>query len=64
MKSSAGALEPPTYALGSVDKTLRVISMLRDGTPIQVSTVAKRLEIAVSTAHRIMSMLVFHGFAV
>jgi len=64
MRPSAGALEPPTYALGSVDKTLRVIHMLRDGNPIQVSTVAKRLDIAVSTAHRIMSMLVFHGFAV
>lgn len=64
MSSSAGSLEPPTYSLGSVDNALRVIHMLRDGNPIQVSTVARRLDIAVSTAHRIMSMLVFHGFAV
>ncbi len=64
MSSSAGSLEPPAYSLGSVDKTLRVIHMLRDGNPIQVSTVARRLDIAVSSAHRIMAMLVFHGFAV
>lgn len=64
MYGDAQELEPPAYALGSVDKTLRVIHMLRDGNPIRVSTVAKSLGIGVSTAHRIMSMLVFHGFAV
>lgn len=64
MKPSAGALEPPAYSLGSVDKALRVIHLLRNGNPIQVSVVARRLDIGVSTAHRIMSMLVFHGFAV
>lgn len=64
MKQAAGELDLPAYALGSVDKTLRVMHMLRDGTPIRVSSVAKDLGIGVSTAHRIMSMLVFHGFAV
>lgn len=64
MKAAAGELVPPTYALGSVDKTLRVMHMLRDGTPVRVSAVARDLGIGVSTVHRIMSMLVFHGFAV
>ncbi len=64
MKPLAGKLGPPAYALGSVDKTLRVMHMLRDGTPIRVSAVAQSLGIGVSTAHRIMAMLVFHGFAV
>ncbi|MBO1806556.1 IclR family transcriptional regulator [Leucobacter ruminantium] len=64
MRSCAQELEAPAYALGSVDKTLRVIHILRDGNPIRVSTVARDLGIGVSTAHRIMAMLVFHGFAV
>lgn len=64
MHHDAQELDPPAYALGSVDKTLRVIHMLRDGNPIRVSTVARSLGIGVSTAHRIMAMLVFHGFAV
>ena len=64
MKRDVRDLDLPAYALGSVDKTLRVIHMLRDGNPIRVSNVAKELHIGVSTAHRIMAMLVFHGFAV
>lgn len=61
---TVGKLQPPAYALGSVDKSLRVLHMLRDGGPVRISAVARDLDIAVSTAHRIMSMLVFHGFAV
>lgn len=38
--------------------------MLRDGTPVRVSAVAAHLGVGVSTAHRIMAMLVFHGFAI
>lgn len=64
MNRDARELDPPAYALGSVDKTLRVIHMLRDGNPLRVSTVARSLGIGVSTAHRIMAMLMFHGFAV
>lgn len=64
MKGKARDLTPPTYSLGSVDKTLRVMHLLRDGTPIRVSAVAQNLGIGVSTAHRILAMLVYHGFAV
>lgn len=64
MSHPVGKLQPPAYALGSVDKALRVLHMLRDGGPVRISVVARDLDIAVSTAHRIMSMLVFHGFAV
>lgn len=64
MNPSAGKLDPPAYALGSVDRALRVMHMLRDGTPVRISAVAQNLGIGVSTAHRIMAMLVFHGFAV
>lgn len=64
MKYSAGDLGPPAYALNSVDKTLRIMHMLRDGMPLRISTVARNLDIAISTAHRMMAMLVFHGFAV
>lgn len=38
--------------------------MLRNGALVRVSSVARELDISASTAHRILSMLVFHGFAV
>lgn len=64
MKGSVRELSPPAYLLGSVDKTLRVMHILRDGTPVRVSGIAAQLGVGVSTAHRILAMLVYHGFAV
>ena len=64
MKYSPGELDPPAYALATVDNTLRIMHMLRDGTPLRISDAAKELDIGVSTVHRIVAMLVYHGFAV
>ncbi|GAB3633868.1 hypothetical protein GCM10027421_32210 [Microbacterium shaanxiense] len=64
MKHSAGEIDPPTYALGSVDRALLVLHMLRNGAPLRITAIAQHLQVSVSTAHRIVSMLVFHGFAV
>ncbi|MCE0764184.1 helix-turn-helix domain-containing protein [Pseudonocardia kujensis] len=54
----------PAYAVNSIDNALRAIHILRDFGSARISDVAKVLGVADSTAHRIMAMLVFHGFAV
>ncbi|WP_236792192.1 IclR family transcriptional regulator [Amycolatopsis sp. GM8] len=54
----------PSYPIDSVDNALRAIHILRDFGSTRVSDVARILGVADSTAHRIMSMLVYQGFAV
>jgi len=54
----------PTYALRSVDNALRLLQMLRDLGEVRVKDAALELGVAPSTVHRVMSMLVFRGFAV
>lgn len=54
----------PSYAIESVDNALRLLQMLRDENAIRVSDAAAELNIARSTAHRLLSMLVYRGFAV
>jgi IclR family transcriptional regulator, acetate operon repressor len=53
----------PTYALQSVDAALRLAQMLQAFGPMRVSDVAVELEVGVSTAHRLLAMLVYRGFA-
>ena len=53
----------PRYSLASVDNALRLVRLLQSGEVLQVSSVARNLEIGRSTAHRLLSMLVHHGFA-
>lgn len=55
---------PPAYAVESVDSALRALRMLCDRRELRVSEVAEKLGVAQSTAHRLLSMLVHHGFAV
>lgn len=52
----------PTYALGSVDNALRLALLLRER-EIGVADAADMLGVARSTAHRLLSMLVYRGFA-
>ncbi|MGE9808953.1 MULTISPECIES: IclR family transcriptional regulator [Actinomycetes] len=54
----------PRYAIDSIDHALRTLHLLRDTGAVRVSDVALKLGIAPSTAHRIMAMLVYQGFAV
>lgn len=54
----------PTYAITSVDHALRLIQILRDTGELRVSDAASELDIAASTAHRLLAMLVYRGFAV
>jgi DNA-binding IclR family transcriptional regulator len=55
---------PPAYAVASVDHALRIATMLQLEGPLTVSEVAARLGVARSTAHRLLSMLVYRDFAV
>ncbi len=53
----------PVYAIESVDNALRLIQMLRDQGKLRLKQAAAELDVAPSTAHRLMSMLVYRGFA-
>lgn len=54
----------PSYALDSVDNALRLLQLLRDVGALRVKDAAEALGTAPSTAHRLLSMLVYRGFAV
>jgi DNA-binding IclR family transcriptional regulator len=58
-----GVRNRPTYALQSVDAALRLAQTLQAFGPMRVSDVATDLDVAVSTAHRLLAMLVYRGFA-
>lgn len=54
----------PTYLIESVDNALRLLLILhRDGS-VRVSTAAEELQVARSTAHRLLAMLAYRGFVV
>jgi DNA-binding IclR family transcriptional regulator len=54
----------PTYSIESVDHALRLAVLLQhEGGPMRVSEAAKRLNVARSTAHRLLTMLGYRDFA-
>ncbi|MBE3002116.1 helix-turn-helix domain-containing protein [Nocardiopsis sp. HNM0947] len=63
MKAPPKASRPP-YEIRSVGSALSLLQMLRDQGAVRISDAAAQLEVAPSTAHRIMQMLVYRGFAV
>jgi IclR family acetate operon transcriptional repressor len=54
----------PPYAIASVDSALLLATLLQQEGPIRVSDAAGRLGVSVSTAHRLLGMLVYRDFAV
>jgi IclR family acetate operon transcriptional repressor len=52
----------PNYPIGSVDSALRLLLLLREYPRLRVSDVSEHLGVARSTAHRLLAMLVTHGF--
>lgn len=51
------------YAIAAVDHALRLALLLQQEGPMRISDVAIRLEVSASTAHRLLAMLVYRGFA-
>ena len=54
----------PGYPLGSVDRVLRLLVLLQRRGSLRVQDVAAEFGLAPSTAHRLLSMLRMHEFAV
>src|SRR5215213_1764327 len=52
----------PKYPIESVDKALRVLLQLKSASSISVAEVARSLDVAPSTAHRLLAMLNLHDF--
>lgn len=63
-KKASKTITRPSYALESVDNALRLLQMLRDVGALRLKDAAEELGTAPSTAHRLLSMLVYRGFAV
>jgi IclR family acetate operon transcriptional repressor len=55
--------EKPIYPIGSVDSALRLILLLGEHDRVRIADAATELGVARSTAHRLMQMLMYHGFA-
>ena len=53
----------PVYAIDSVDHALHLVTLLQTEGALRVTDVAARLQVSVSTAHRLLAMLVFRDFA-
>ncbi len=53
----------PPYSITSVDHALQLASLLRQEGAVRVTDAAERLGVSVSTAHRLLAMLVYRDFA-
>jgi DNA-binding IclR family transcriptional regulator len=62
--SASKAPARPTYLIESVDNALRLLHLFGGADRIRVSQAATDLDVAPSTAHRLLAMLQYHGFAV
>lgn len=64
MQEGAPDRPVPQYPIESVDRTLSVLELLGGHPELKLSEVRAHLGIGQSTAHRLMAMLVYRGFAV
>ena len=53
----------PAYGIASVDSALLLATLLQQEGAMRVTDAATRLEVSVSTAHRLLGMLVYRDFA-
>jgi IclR family acetate operon transcriptional repressor len=53
----------PAYAIASVDSALLLATLLQQEGPMRVTDAAARLGVSISTAHRLLGMLVYRDFA-
>jgi IclR family acetate operon transcriptional repressor len=59
---AVASTEKPTYPISSVDSAMRLLRMVGEQERVRIADAAKGLGVAGSTAHRLMQMLVYHGF--
>jgi IclR family transcriptional regulator, acetate operon repressor len=52
----------PAYPITSVDNALRLLKLFRSEPRVRLSEASEHLGVALSTAHRLMAMLAYHGF--
>jgi IclR family transcriptional regulator, acetate operon repressor len=55
-------VEPPAYPITSVDNALRLLKLISGRDGVKLSEISELLEVAPSTAHRLLAMLRYHGF--
>ena len=53
----------PRYPIDSVDNALRLVTLVAERESVSVADAAVELDVARSTAHRLLAMLQHHGFA-
>lgn len=53
----------PTYPIGSVDSALRLLLLIGERGQLRVAEASRELDVARSTAHRLLQMLQYHRFA-
>lgn len=57
----AGLAEPPNYPIGSVDNALRLLQLFSRQPVVRIADASRELEVARSTAHRMVQMLQYRG---
>lgn len=62
MDAAETAAGGPKYPIESVDNVLRLLLMVAQQGQVRVSEASAELGTAVSTAHRLLAMLAYHGF--
>lgn len=63
MQNSKAQRKKPTYSIDAVDNALQLLQLLRDLGSVRLKDAAAELKVAPSTAHRLLAMLVYRGFA-
>jgi IclR family acetate operon transcriptional repressor len=63
MQTDGGrSLGTPAYPISSVDNALRLLQLFRERDSVRLTEACTYLDVAHSTAHRLLAMLVHHGF--
>jgi IclR family acetate operon transcriptional repressor len=61
-KDGVRSPDVPAYPISSVDNALRLLQLFREQDSVRLTEACSYLDVAHSTAHRLLAMLVHHGF--
>ena len=62
MQTDPDGAKSPAYPISSVDNALRLLILFREQESVRLTEACAYLNVAHSTAHRLLAMLVHHGF--